>query len=216
MAQFPAITPDERSYTIGQIPTAEYSGLSGIAYLYRVGTLAVGQTLELPYSKRPTAEIDQITDHFETQHGEPFTLPAAVWCGNDGGDAIADVSLRWIYTAAPEPEYVSAGHYSLTVALQAVGITIGPTTSGPVMSGGAAGAIVGAALPNLPPRPTPIPDPDVLPPVIVETPSPDGQLPVAKLARGGSVDIRFGTHGLPATATLGRGGSAVFTYTPPP
>jgi hypothetical protein len=216
MAQFPAITPNERFYTIGQIPTAEYSGLSGIAYLYRVGTLAVGQTLELPYSNRPTAEIDQITDHFDTQHGEAFTLPAAVWCGNDDGGGIADVSLQWIYTAAPEPEYVSAGYYSLTVALQAVGITIGPTTSGPVLSGGAAGAIIGAALPNLPPRPTPIPDPDVLPPVITETPSPDGQLPVARLGRGGSVDMRFGTHGLPATATLGRGGSAVFTYTPPP
>lgn len=216
MAQFPAITPDERSYSLGQIPTAEYSGLSGIAYLYRVGTLAVGQTLELPYSKRPTAEIDQITDHFETQHGEPFTLPAAVWCGNDGGDAIADVSLQWIYTAAPEPEYVSAGHYSLTVALQAVGITIGPTTSGPVLSGGDAGAIVGAALPALPPRPTPIPDPDVLPPVIVETPSPDGQLPVGEIILDGLADLRFSTFALPDVGEIILDGVADLAYTPPP
>jgi hypothetical protein len=216
MAQFPAITPDARSYTLGQIPTAEHAGLSGIAYLYRVGTLAVGQTLELPYSNRPTAEIDQITDHFDTQHGEPFTVPAAVWCGNDGGEAIADVSLQWVYTAAPEPEFVSAGHYSLSVMLRAVGITIGPTTSGPALSGGDASAIVGAALPSLQPRPTPIPDPDVLPPVIVETPSPDGQLPAGEIIIDGTADLRFSTFALPDIGEIIIDGTADLAYTPPP
>jgi hypothetical protein len=153
MAEFPAITPDQRSYSLGRIPTAEHVGASGIAYLSRVGTLAVGQTLELPYDYRPAAELSQIVDHHENQHGDPFTLPAAIWCGHAGGDAIADVSLRWIYTTAPEPEPAGSGRfYRLTVSLLAVGVTIGPTVSGPVLSGGDAGSIIGAALPALPPR----------------------------------------------------------------
>jgi len=217
MAQFPAITPNERSYTLGRIPTAEHIGASGVVYLSRVGTLAVGQTLELPYDKRPAAEIVQIVDHFEGQHGEPFTLPAAIWCGHTGGDAIADVSLQWIYTAAPEPEPAgSARLFNLTVSLQAVGITIGPTVSGPVLSGGDADAIIGAALPALPPRPTPVPDPDILPPTIVETPSTDGQLPTGEGIAEGGIEIRFSTDGLPDPAEGIAEGVADLTYTPPP
>jgi hypothetical protein len=217
MAEFPAITPDQRSYSLGRIPTAEHVGASGIAYLSQVGTLAVGQTLELPYDNRPAAELSQIVDHHENQHGDPFTLPAAIWCGHAGGDAIADVSLRWIYTAAPEPEPAGSGRfYRLTVSLQAVGVTIGPTVSGPVLSGGDAGSIIGAALPALPPRPTPIPDPDILPPTIVETPSPDGQLPAGEGIVEGAMEMRFSTHGL---ADPGEGiveGVLEMTYTPPP
>jgi hypothetical protein len=218
MAEFPAITPDQRSYSLGRIPTAEHVGASGIAYLSQVGTLAVGQTLELPYDNRPAAELSQIVDHHENQHGDPFTLPAAIWCGHAGGDAIADVSLRWIYAAAPEPEPArnNARFFRLTVSLQAVGVSIGPTVSGPVLSGGDAGSIIGAALPALPPRPTPVPDPDILPPTIVETLSPDGQLPAGEGIVEGAMEMRFSTHGL---ADPGEGiveGVLEMTYTPPP
>ena len=217
MAEFPAITPDQRSYSLGRIPYAELVGASGIAYLSRMGTFAIGQTLELPYDNRPAAELSQIVDHHENQHGDPFTLPAAIWCGHAGGDAIADVSLRWIYTAAPEPEPAGSGRfYRLTVSLQAVGVTIGPTVSGPVLSGGDAGSIIGAALPALPPRPTPIPDPDILPPVIVETPSPDGQLPAGEGIAEGTIEIRFSTNGLPDPAEGIAEGVADLTYTAPP
>jgi hypothetical protein len=217
MAEFPAITPDQRSYSLGRIPTAEHVGASGIAYLSQVGTLAVGQTLELPYANRPAAELSQIVDHHENQHGDPFTLPAAIWCGHPAGDAIADVSLRWIYTAAPEPEPAGSGRfYRLTVSLQAVGVSIGPTVSGPVLSGGDAESIIGAALPALPPRPTPIPDPDILPPTIVETPSPDGQLPAGEGIAEGAIEIRFSTNGLPDPAEGIAEGVADLTYTAPP
>ena len=217
MAEYPAITPDQRSYSIGRIPYAEHVGASGIAYLFRIGTLAVGQTLELPYDNRPAAELSQIVDHHENQHGEPFTLPAAIWCGHSEGDAIADVSLRWIYGAAPEPEPAGSGRfYRLTVSLLAVGVSIGPTVSGPVLSGGDAESIIGAALPALPPRPTPIPDPDILPPTIVETPSPDGQLPAGEGIAEGAIEIRFATNGLPDPAEGIADGVADLTYTPPP
>lgn len=150
MAEYPAITPDRRSYSLGRIPTAEHVGASGIAYMTQVGTLAVGQTLELPYNNRPASELAQIVDHYETQHGEPFTLPAAIWCGHTGGDAIADATLRWIYAAAPEPEPAGSGRfYQLTVSLVAVGVSIGPTVSSPVLSGGDAQSILGAPLPSL-------------------------------------------------------------------
>ena len=218
MAEYPAITSDQRSYSIGRIPYAEHVGASGIAYLSRIGTLAVGQTLELPYDNRPAAELAQIVDHHETQHGEPFTLPAAIWCGHTGGADIADVTLRWVYVSAPEPEPAgrNARFFRLTVSLLAVGVSIGPTVSGPVLSGGDAESIIGAALPALPPRPTPIPDPDILPPTIVETPSADGQLPVGEGIVEGVMEMRFSTHGL---ADPGEGiveGVLDITYTPPP
>ena len=217
MAEYPAITPDQRSYSIGRIPYAEHVGASGIAYLSRIGTLAVGQTLELPYDNRPAAELAQIVEHHETQHGEPFTLPAAIWCGHTGGADIADVTLRWVYVSAPEPEPAGSGRfYRLTVSLLAVGVSIGPTVSGPVLSGGDAESIIGAALPALPPRPTPIPDPDILPPTITETPSADGQLPAGEGIVEGVMEMRFSTHGL---ADPGEGiveGVLDITYTPPP
>jgi hypothetical protein len=237
MATFPAITPDERRYSIGWIPTAEYIGPSGVAYLYRIGTLAVGQTLELPYDTRPTAEISAIVAHFEGQNGDAFELPAAVWCGHEGGDAIADASLRWIYTSRPEPEFVSAGFYSLSVTLEAVGLTIGPTVSGPVTSSGVAELITGAPLPTLPPRPQPIPDPDILPPVITETESTDGQLPAGtvetvgladlrhssfalpdtgEVITEGTADLRHSSFALPDTGEVVIEGTAELTYTPPP
>ena len=217
MAEYPAITPDQRSYSIGRIPYAEHVGASGIAYLSRIGTLAVGQTLELPYDNRPAAELAQVVEHHETQHGEPFTLPAAIWCGHTGGADIADVTLRWVYASAPEPEPAGSGRfYRLTVSLLAVGVSIGPTVSGPVLSGGDAESIIGAALPALPPRPTPIPDPDILPPTITETPSADGQLPAGEGIVEGVMEMRFSTHGL---ADPGEGiveGVLDITYTPPP
>ena len=217
MAEYPAITPDQRSYSLGRIPYAEHVGASGVAYLSRIGTLAVGQTLELPYDNRPAAELAQIVEHHETQHGEPFTLPAAIWCGHTGGADIADVTLRWVYVSAPEPEPAGSGRfYRLTVSLLAVGVSIGPTVSGPVLSGGDAESIIGAALPALPPRPTPIPDPDILPPTITETPSTDGQLPAGEGIVEGAMEMRFSTHGL---ADPGEGiveGVLDITYTPPP
>ena len=217
MAEYPAITPDQRSYSLGRIPYAEHVGASGVAYLSGIGTLAVGQTLELPYDNRPAAELAQIVEHHETQHGEAFTLPAAIWCGHTGGADIADVTLRWVYVSAPEPEPAGSGRfYRLTVSLLAVGVSIGPTVSGPVLSGGDAESIIGAALPALPPRPTPIPDPDILPPTITETPSADGQLPVGDGIVDGVMEMRFSTHGL---ADPGDGiveGVLDITYTPPP
>lgn len=217
MAEYPAITPDQRSYSLGRIPYAEHVGASGVAYLSRIGTLAVGQTLDLPYDYRPAAELAQIVEHHETQHGEPFTLPAAIWCGHTGGADIAEVTLRWVYVSAPEPEPAGSGRfYRLTVSLLAVGVSIGPTVSGPVLSGGDADSIIGAALPALPPRPTPIPDPDILPPTITETPSADGQLPVGDGIVEGVMEMRFSTHGL---ADPGDGiveGVLDITYTPPP
>lgn len=217
MAEYPAITPDQRSYSLGRIPTAEHVGASGITYLSQVGTLAVGQTLELPYDNRPAAELSQIVDHHENQHGEPFTLPVAIWCGHIGGADIEDVTLRWIYGAAPEPEPAGSGRfYRLTVSLLAVGVSIGPTVSGPVLSGGDAESIIGAALPALPPRPTPIPDPDILPPTITETPSLDGQLPAGEGIVEGAIEIRFSTNGLPDPGEGIADGVADLTYTAPP
>ena len=218
MAEYPAITPDQRSYSLGRIPYAEHVGASGVAYLSRIGTLAVGQTLELPYANRPAAELAQIVEHHETQHGEPFTLPAAIWCGHTGGADIADVTLRWVYVSAPEPEPAgrNARFFRLTVSLLAVGVSIGPTVSGPALSGGDAESIIGAALPALPPRPTPIPDPDILPPTITETPSADGLLPAGEGIVEGVMEMRFSTHGL---ADPGEGiveGVLEMTYTPPP
>lgn len=130
MAAFPTLTPHERNYDLGQVPTSEFRGEGAVAVLFRTGTLRVGQRLQLVYQNRPKAEVQSIWEHYYGQQNAEFTVPSQVWCGHSAGATIADSSLRWRYAERPEPVRVSAGVYSITVTLEAIGISIAATAAG--------------------------------------------------------------------------------------
>lgn len=211
MADFPSLTPDELPYAVGEIPTAEYRGEANVPVLFRVGTVAVGATLELPYTNRHTADIQSIRDHYLAQQLTPFALPAAVWCGNPSASAIAGAGLVWVYTAEPEVEYVSHGFASTTVSLQAVGVNIAATVAGPVLISGTYGGILGQAAPDPPPKPAPIPDPVPTAPVIVTTPPTETQLPPCRVGVGAKAELRIGFAGFFTTGNVEIGTAATVT-----
>lgn len=205
MAQFPALTPDERGYDLGQVPTAEYRGEGGVAVLFTTGSIAVGQRLVLPFTRRPRAEIEAIWDHYRAQQRATFTLPADVWCGHADGAAMADASLVWRYAEVPEVEWGSAGNYSITVTLEAVGLSIGPTVAGAILATGDVGAVTGAAITALPSKPTPIPDPTPESPVTVSTPAPESLTPAGVVAVGIGAELRHSSIGLPESGQVAAG-----------
>lgn len=208
MAAFPAVTPDERGYTLGEVPTAEYRGEGGVAIRFTQGSLMVGQQLTLPFTNRPLSQIESIWDHYHAQESDTFTLPSAVWCGHSGGDAMADSSLVWRYAQPVEPEHVKGQKYSVTVVLEAVGVAIAGTTVDSPITSDDLGIVEAVAISALPPRPTPIPDPEITPPVIVVTPDATAQLPPGVVTVGSGAVIRWSTAGIPETGEVSVGSSA--------
>lgn len=214
MAIFPAHTPQQRNYSLGQVPQEEFRGEGGVAYQFLTGTIAVGQRLSLVYDNRPLAVVESIWDHYHAQQLEPFELPPEVWCGHTGGATIADPVLRWKYVEALPPERVSAGVYSLTVTLEAVGISIGATVENPSLSESQSGEIDGVASPALPPRPVPVPDPPVEDPIIVVVPPTNTAIPPLVIEVAGPAEIRSASVGFLDSLVIETAGTADLVEAP--
>lgn len=212
MAQFPALTPDERDYTLGAKPQVEFRGEGNVPVLFQTGNLAVGHQLTLPFTNRPLAEVEQIWDHFNAQQRDLFTLPAAVWCGHTGGSTVVDASLQFRYLDAAAPERVAAGVYSITVTLEAVGVSIGATGAASALADSEPGTIEAEALDALPARPEPVPDPTPEAPTITDTPPTTGQLPAGEVLAGANVELRFSTHGFADTGEVEVGASVELLF----
>lgn len=214
MAQFPALTPDERTYTFGAKPQAEFRGEGNVPVLFQTGSLAVGHRLTLPFTNRPLAEVESIWDHFRAQQRDTFTLPAQAWCGHTGGDTVIDGSLVFRYVEAAAPERVSAGNYSITVTLEAVGVAIGPTGAASALADSDAGTIEAIELDALPARPEPVPDPEPDTPTIVDTPPTTAQTPAGVVLIGANAELRFSTHGFLDPIEVLAGENVDLTETP--
>ena len=204
MAAFPALTPNERNYDLGQVPVAEYRGEGNVAILFTTGLIRIGQRLQLLYRNRPKAEIKQIYDHQQGQRLATFTVPSAVWCGHSAGATITSSELVWRYVDRAEPQRINADRFSLTVTLEAVGVSI-PGTTADRLDYGETGELVALGIEALPSRPVPVPDPPILPPVIVEVENPVANLPPCRVSVGAAVELRWGSGGLlePAAVSIG-------------
>lgn len=211
MADFPALTPDERPYVLGEIPTAEHRGEGNVPILFRLGAVQVGAVLELLYTKRPTADIKSIWDHYLGQQQATFALPAAVWCGHPAAATIAPAGLVWQYLEQPQVEWGGHGFASTRVRLEAVGVNLGPTAVGPVLISGTYAGILGPAVPTGPGRPEPIPDPLPTPPVIVDTPPTENQLPPCRVGVGSMAELRIGLGGFFTTGNVEIGAAVTLT-----
>ena len=209
-ADFPALTPDERPYVLGEVPTAEHRGDGNVPILFRLGSIQVGAQLELLYTKRPTADIKAIWDHYLSTTG-PFALPAAVWCGHPAAATIAPAGLLWQYLGQPEVEWGGHGFASTRVQLEAVGQTIGPTVVVPSLITGFYGGILGVAAPPPSVRPEPVPDPVPTPPVITDTPPTENQLPAGIITFGSMAELRIGLGGFFSTGNIEYGSAVTLT-----
>jgi hypothetical protein len=207
MTAFPAITPNERNYDLGQVPVAEYRGEGNVAIVFRTGSIRVGQRLQLLYRNRLKAEIKQLYDHQQGQQLATFTLPSEVWCGHSAGATIASSELVWRYVDQAEPQRINADRFSLTITLEAVGVSI-PGTAADWLDYGQTGELVAVGNTALPSRPVPVPDPPILPAVITEVPNPAATLPPCRIFVGAAAELRWGSAGLLDPATVSIGGAA--------
>lgn len=123
MADFPSLTPNARSLSLGNYPQNEYVGPSGVAlrFLYSE-TKRVGQTLTLTFNALTETEANSITDHYTTQQGTliPFDLPSTVWSGYSSVP-ISAVDYQWRYAGTFQVDRAPmVGRFKIEVTLESV------------------------------------------------------------------------------------------------
>lgn len=118
MADFPALEPLSRRYSLGAPPLTnqEYSAAS-VRFLH--GSAPVGFTLELGYSNITQAEAGLLRDHHRSQNGPhiPFDLSVEAWAGHSSQDDIFPAFTQWRYAEAPEESHKSGGLVDVSVRL---------------------------------------------------------------------------------------------------
>jgi hypothetical protein len=122
MATFPALTPNARTFVLGNFPQIEYVGTSGVStrFLYNTG-YADSYKLTLVYNSLAEADINSLYNHYDGQQGSliPFILPAAVWAGYDSVPVSA-LDYEWRYASPLAIEPSGVNRFSTTVELETV------------------------------------------------------------------------------------------------
>jgi hypothetical protein len=121
MADFPAITPNARSLTLGNFPQGEYVGPSGVEFrvLYN-STKRVEQFLTLTFTAITETQANSITNHYSGQQGSliAFALPSAVWSGYSSVPISAS-HYQWRYSGGFEVERAGVpGRFNVEVTLE--------------------------------------------------------------------------------------------------
>jgi len=191
MATFPAIVPDERSYTLGAVSTETYVGPGGVPYVFRTGNIQVGAEVQLPFTLRPISEVEQIWDHYHAQQREPFDLPVAAWCGHTAAATIAAAGLLWSYAEQPTVDCFSYGTGSITVHLRASGTSLTGTSVGAPVAA-IYSAVSGSGVETAPVLPQPVPDPPIVAPTITIEPPTETELPAGVVRVGSAIELRTG------------------------
>lgn len=106
-AQFPALKPSSRNYSVGQIPTKNYRALSGATTKRSFGNRAYGYQIQLEYKNVPDTTTKQLLDHYNTTQGgfERFTLPDAVFAGMSTtlkNSIQYATAIQWEYSTPPD------------------------------------------------------------------------------------------------------------------
>lgn len=119
---FPAITPTDRSFRLGQFPTKVYRALSGATAKRSFGNRSYGHQLQLEFRSLPDSSTNAILQHYtETSGGfERFTLPNAVLAGLDATTQSyiqSSATIRWEYNDAPSVKSVRPGRNDVQVSL---------------------------------------------------------------------------------------------------
>lgn len=111
MANFPALKPTRRNFTLGEYPTKIYRSLSGKTVRRSFGNRPYGATLELVYEN---AKEDVLTAIYGHYHGQ---------LGNSIGFALSDAVLAGLTASSNTTRQLKAGAPYLI--LQQLGIGSG-------------------------------------------------------------------------------------------
>jgi hypothetical protein len=144
--EFPALVPEERTYTSGQYKADRRNDLSGAAVRFLRSRIAAAHRLELDFSLGSEAEVRQILDHYRLAQSSflPFSLRPTTWCGTD-----FDAPGTWRFLEPPQVADLSYGRFSVKVVLISVTSTLPPRALSPVEAG--ATVAIEAETPPAPP-----------------------------------------------------------------
>ena len=121
MADFPSITPNARSLSLGNYAQDEYAAPSGVEFrvLYNE-TKRIQQILTLTFNAITETQANLITTHYSGQQGSlvPFGLPSAVWTGYSSVPISAS-DYQWRYVGSFNVERAAmVGRFNIEVTLE--------------------------------------------------------------------------------------------------
>lgn len=130
MATFPALTPVERTYSVGEFKLDRRDDLSGAAVRYPRSTVATGHELSLSFLLLAESEAIKILDHYRIVQGDfvPFRLRPETWCGTD----VAYSDLVWRYDSPPSVQRDGPRTFSIEVNLRSVTTTLPARNETPI------------------------------------------------------------------------------------
>lgn len=117
MADFPALTPQSRTYTPGSYAVLRTSTFSGNDVSVRRNNAAFDHRLRLTFVSGSTTDQNTVFTHYALHNRfQPFDLPASILAGSD---LTFPSGYQWIYFAAPDVSY-EPSVVTISVELQLV------------------------------------------------------------------------------------------------
>lgn len=121
-AQFPTITPTERSFRLGQYPVKSYRSLSGATVKRAFGNRPYGYEIELSFNNIRDESTTELLTHYESTKGgfERFTLPDMLFAGMNAtlkSKVQSPTQIKWEYVSPPEVVSVITGRSTVRVSL---------------------------------------------------------------------------------------------------
>lgn len=121
MADFPALRPAARKYSLGGFPvTTEADSGGSVRFLH--GTAAFGHTLDLDFPGLTETQATLIREHYRTQNGGyiPFALSTQAWAGHASMTDLVPSTTLWKYAQAPDETHHPRGIVDVQVRLRSV------------------------------------------------------------------------------------------------
>jgi hypothetical protein len=122
MANFPALKPASRRYSMGQYPVTTETGFGGGNIRFLHGNTSSGHSLMMEFSNLSQAQAKLIRDHYRGQQGGflPFALSTDAWIGHTSQTDLVPATTLWRYAAPPAEDHNHAGRVGVAVELVAV------------------------------------------------------------------------------------------------
>lgn len=117
MADFPSLTPETRSFTLGSYAVSRAVTLSGDQVSVRRNNAAIGYQLNLTFVSSSVQDQKTIFDHYAIHNRfQPFDLPSTI---TSGGGMSFPSGYKWIYADSPEISF-TPGNVEISVTLELI------------------------------------------------------------------------------------------------
>lgn len=122
MADFPALSPTSRRYSLGIFPVTIETGFGGGDVRFLHGSRPAGHTLEMTFNGLVHNQAELIRDHYRGQQDGllMFELSDEAWAGNTFATSIGPLPVLWKYDGQPIEEHIYGDYYNVQVNLISV------------------------------------------------------------------------------------------------